>query len=79
MAGDGLRLAGLAYHEQLGKNGHRFQVDGECPQNLKGSKLMVDKESQTSDGYDQELNAESIVVAVVGSLELVVHQEQGKV
>lgn len=40
---------------------------------------MVDKESQTSDGYDQELNAESIVVAVVGRLELVVHQEQGKV
>lgn len=46
---------------------------------LKGSKLMVDKESQTSNGYDQELNAESIMVAVVGSLELVVHQEQGKV
>lgn len=34
VAGDGLRLTGLAYHEQLGKNGHRFQVDGECPQNL---------------------------------------------
>lgn len=46
---------------------------------LKRSKLMVDKESQTSDGYDQELNAESIMVAVIGSLELVVHQEQGKV
>lgn len=46
---------------------------------LERSKLMVDKESQTSDGYDQELNAESIMVAVIGSLELVVHQEQGKV
>lgn len=34
VAGDGFRLACLADHEQLGKNGHRFQVDGECPQNL---------------------------------------------
>lgn len=34
MGGDGLGLAGLADHEQLGQDGHRLQVDGERPQNL---------------------------------------------
>lgn len=34
VGGDGLSLAGLADHEKLGQDGHRLQVDGECPQNL---------------------------------------------
>ena len=46
---------------------------------LKGSKLVIDKESQSSNWDNQELNAESVVVTVVGSLELVVHQEQSEV
>ena len=35
VAGDGLCLSSLADHEQLRKNGHWFQVDGEGPQDLK--------------------------------------------
>ena len=46
---------------------------------LKGSKFVIDKESQSSNWDNQELNAESVVVTVVGSLELVVHQEQSEV
>lgn len=45
MAGDALRLARLRDEEQLRQNGHRLQVDGECPENLqrkKGSYGMVD-------------------------------------
>lgn len=34
MSGDGLSLTGLADHEKLRQDGHRLQVDGECPQNL---------------------------------------------
>lgn len=34
MSGDGLRLAGLADHEELRKDCHRLQVDGEGPQDL---------------------------------------------
>ena len=34
VGGDGLRLARLTDHEELGQDGHRLQVDGECPQDL---------------------------------------------
>lgn len=46
---------------------------------LKGSKLVIDKESQSSNWDNQELDAESVVVTIVGGLELVVHQEQSEV
>ena len=36
MAGDGLCLPCLADHEQLGQDGHRFQIDGKRPQDLNG-------------------------------------------
>lgn len=34
VGGDGLSLTRLADHEKLRQDGHRFQVDGERPQNL---------------------------------------------
>ena len=34
VAGDGLRLARLAHHEELRQDGHRLQVDGEGPEDL---------------------------------------------
>lgn len=34
VGGDGLSLAGLADHEELGQDCHRLQVDGERPQDL---------------------------------------------
>lgn len=35
MGGDGLRFPCLADHEQLRKDSHGLQVDGEGPQNLR--------------------------------------------
>ena len=35
VARDGLRLARLAHHEQLRQDGHRLQVDGESPEDLR--------------------------------------------
>lgn len=34
VGGDGLRLPGLADHEELREDSHWFKVDGEGPQNL---------------------------------------------
>ena len=34
VGGDGLRLARVGDHEQLGHDGHRLQEDGERPQDL---------------------------------------------
>lgn len=34
VCGDGLGFTRLSDHEQLRKNGHRLQIDGERPQNL---------------------------------------------
>ena len=42
VAGDGLCLPRLADHEQLRQNGHRFQVDGEGPQDLEQPKEATD-------------------------------------
>lgn len=35
VSGDGFRLSGLADHKELREDGHRLQVDGEGPQDLK--------------------------------------------
>lgn len=77
MGSDGFGFSSLADHEQLGQDGHRLQVDGECPQDLKWREIMVDKEGQTSHGHYQEFNAECVVVAVVGCLEFHEHQVDG--
>jgi len=72
--GDALRLACLGDHEQLGKDGDRFQVDAERPHDLHEGELVVDDNGQKRGRDQQELQAESVVVVVVGSLELHVHQ-----
>lgn len=77
VAGDGLRLAGLAHHEELGQNGHTLQVDGEGPEDFHRAELMVQDQGQQGAGTQQELNPESIMVAVVGGLELDIHQVDG--
>lgn len=41
VGGDSLSLPGLADHEELGKDCHRLQVDGECPKDLKTDMIIV--------------------------------------
>lgn len=78
VAGDGLSLPGLAHEEELRQDRHRLQVDGERPQDLEQREVVVHKHREASDGHDQELDAERVVVAVVRRLELVVdHPERG--
>lgn len=42
VGGDGLRLPCFADHEELGKDSHGFQVDGEGPQNLERREIVID-------------------------------------
>jgi len=77
VAGDGFRLAGLANHEELGEDGHALQVDGEGPEDLHHGELVVQRQGKQGTGAQQKLNPEGVVVAVVGCLELDVHQVDG--
>jgi len=74
VGGDGLRLAGLADHEQLREDGDRLEVDGESPEDLEGAEVVVDQESEPSDRNNEKFGPESVVVSVVGGLELGVDQ-----
>lgn len=42
--------------------------------NLKNSEVMIDQQSQNKTWHQQELNPECVVVVVVGSFELDIHQ-----
>jgi len=79
VGGDGLCLASFADHEELGKDGDWFQVDGESPQDLESAELVVDQEGETADGNNKKLRPESVVVTVVGGLELNVNKIDGEV
>ena len=70
VAGDGLGLAGLGDHEELGQDGDTLQVDGEGPQDLHHAELVVDDQRQQDAGAEQELHAEGVVVTIVGRLKI---------
>lgn len=74
VGGDGLRLASLADHEELRQDSHRLQVDGERPQDLQRREGVVDENSETPDGNNQELHSETVMVAIVGGPELRIDQ-----
>lgn len=75
MAGDRFGFSSFTDHEQLGQDGHRLKVDGECPENLKWREIVVDKEGEASHWNQEELNAKGVVVAVVCSLEFGVQEK----
>lgn len=77
MAGNALRLARFADEEQLGQDGHRLQVDRERPEHLQRREAGVDQQGQHEARQQQELDAERIVIVVVGRLELHVHHVDG--
>lgn len=74
VGGDGLCLARLADHEELRQDRHRLQIDGERPQDLQEREVVVDENGKATDGNNQELHSETVVVAVVGGPELCVDQ-----
>jgi len=75
--GDGLCLAGLGDHEELGEDGHGLQVDGQGPQNLHHRELVVQEERQQHARTQQELDPEGVVVVIIGCLELEEHEIDG--
>ena len=74
VAGDRLGLPGLGDHEQLGQDGDTLQVDGEGPQDLHHTELVVEDKGQESGGSQEKLDPERVVVAVIRRLELEVHE-----
>ena len=77
VAGDRLRLAGLADHEELGEDGDTLQVDGECPEDLHHAELVVEEDSQEGGRSQEEFHSEGVVVAVIGGFEFEIHQIDG--
>merc|ERR1719468_1308726 len=77
VAGDCLSLPRLGDHEQLGQDGHTLQVDREGPQDLHHTELVVEDKTEKDAGAKQELNSESVMVAVIGRLKFLVHEIDG--
>ena len=50
VAGDGLRLAGLGDHKELGQDGDTLQIDGEGPEDLHYAELMVNDKTKEDAG-----------------------------
>ena len=68
VAGDGLSLASLADHEELGEDGDALQVDGEGPEDLHDTELVVEDQSQEDARSEEELHSEGVVIPVVSRL-----------
>jgi len=68
--GDGLRFTRLRDHEELWKDGDRLEVDGEGPQHLHHRHAVVHQHRQTGNRNDDELDAECVVVGIVGASKL---------
>ena len=77
VAGDGLGLAGLGDHEELGQDGDTLQVDGEGPEDLHHAELVVEQHGEERGGAEEEFHAEGVVIAVIRRLELEVHEVDG--
>lgn len=77
VSSDGFSVSGTREHEELWHDGDGFEVDGESPHDLHEHELVVDDESKNHAWNDEELNSESVVVSVVGCLELHPHEVHG--
>ena len=77
VAGDALSLPGFGHHEQLGQDRDGLQVDGERPEDFHHGELMVEHQTKKQRGTDEKFDPKGVVVAVVGGLELDVHQIDG--
>merc|ERR1719278_737115 len=77
VARDRLRLARLADHEELGEDGDALQVDGEGPEDLHHTELVVEDDSQEGGRGQEELHPEGVVVAIIGGFEFEIHQIDG--
>ena len=70
VAGDGLRLARLAHHEQLRQDGHGFQVDGEGPEDLRGGRGVGAEGRTRREGTGQKRRVRMADIVVTGAVML---------
>ena len=68
VAGDALSLSGLRDHEELGQDGHALQVDGEGPEDLHDTELMVEDQRQEDSRAKQEFYSEGVMIPIISSL-----------
>lgn len=74
---DGLSLAGFRDHKQLGKDSDGLQVDRESPQDFHRGEFVVQDQGQNRSGTEEKFNPKSVVVMIVGGLELEIHEIDG--
>lgn len=77
MTGNTFRFARFADEEQLRQDGHGLQVDRECPQHFQRCEAGIDQQGQHKARQQQELDAERIVIVVIGGLKFDIHQVEG--
>lgn len=77
MAGYAFGFARFRHQKELRQNGHRFQVNGERPQHLEHSEIMVDQQGKDDAGYEQKFDAERIMITIVSGPKFDKHQIDG--
>lgn len=71
---DRLCAAGALQHEELRQNRNTFQPDAESPEHLGGSVFVGEKDGKHGGSSEEVLDAEGVLVRVVGGLVVVEHQ-----
>ena len=58
----------------MGEDRDALEIDGEGPEDLHNTELMVEDQGEDGDGSEEELYTECIVVAIICCFELYEHQ-----
>jgi len=74
MGSDRFCFPSFGDHEELREDRNTLQVDRESPEYLHDTELVVEDQGKDRDWSEEELNAECIVIAIIGSFELYEHQ-----
>lgn len=74
MRGNRLRAAGTLQHKQLGQDGDALEPDAESPEDFGGSVVGGEEDCEDRGATDQVLDAEGVLVGVVGGLVVVEHE-----
>jgi hypothetical protein len=74
VGGDSLGLTSSLKHEELRKDSHRLEPDGEGPQNLRKGVVVREDDGEDSSSSEEVLDAESVDIRIVGRLVGVGHE-----
>lgn len=74
VSSDSLGLTSSLKHEELRKNSHRLEPDGEGPHNLRKGVVVRKHDGENSSSSEEVLDAESVDIGIVGRLIGVGHE-----